>query len=183
MTLRNAAAAAAILLVLCVACGGGPGASPSALASVSPSSEATEPAPSQTPEVSLAPLETPEATPVAEPRPLPEGYTRIPKGRETFLYEPKSKPDTLVVGEPHNFRLEHCGLGSPVDIDGSVWDPKYGQDGTGGPLTDDQLSDLDNEGRVTLLLTDEDTLQMTTRHAAIITLIRHDGARRYLPCA
>jgi hypothetical protein len=183
MSFRSGAAGVAALLILCVGCGGSPAASPTSQASAQPSLAASSPASSMPAAESLEPVETPAPSLAPEPRPLPEGYTRIPKGRDTFLREPQSKAGTLEVGVPHNFRLQHCGIGSPVDVDGSLWDPKYGQDGTGGPLTDEQLGDLDNEGRVTLLLTDEDTLQMTTRHAAIITLIRHDGARRYGPCA
>ena len=78
--------------------------------------------------------------------------------------------------------LGHCGLISPVDIDGSLWDPVAGDDGNGGPLTEDQEGDLINATRVLLVLIDNDTMLMATPNGARVLLSRHDGPRAYLLC-
>jgi len=128
---------------------------------------------------------TPTSGSTAPPAPLalPAEFTKVVKGRNSYSYTPSSKTGGLVQGTPKNTRLGHCGLGSPIDVDASVWDPMYGDDGQGGPLTDDQLGDLRNEGKVTLTLLDDNTLQMITRHGATITLVRHEGPKRYSVCS
>jgi hypothetical protein len=117
------------------------------------------------------------------PLALPAEFTKVVKGRNSYSYTPASKTGVLVQGTPKNTRLGHCGLASPIDLDGAAWDPMYGDDGQGGPLTEDQLGDLHNEGKVTITLLDENTLQLVTRHGATITLVRHEGPKRYSDCA
>jgi hypothetical protein len=79
--------------------------------------------------------------------------------------------------------LRHCGLASPVDVDGSLWDPKSGHDGHGGPLTDDQVADVINEGPADFTLVEEGIARLVTEHGAVITLWRREGSRRYSACA
>jgi hypothetical protein len=142
--------------------------------SAAPASGQPSPTASQEPQPS-----TSSAPPIA----LPAEFTTIPAGGHTFKYEAKSKSGSLTQGTPKNMRLSQCGILSPVDVDGSLWDPMYGNDGHGGPLTDSQLGDLRTTGRVTVTLVDPNTLQMVTRNGAFITLTRHDGSRRYTVCA
>ena len=52
------------------------------------------------------------------------------------------------MGFEQTYTLEHCGLISPIDVDGSLWDPVFGDDGHGGPLTEDQrvqIEEVTNE--------------------------------------
>lgn len=78
--------------------------------------------------------------------------------------------------------LGHCGLISPIDMDGSLWDPIGGHDGAGGPLTEDQLGELINATPVVVVLTDPNTAVLQTPLGAVITLTRHDGPRDYFLC-
>ena len=140
------------------------------------------PAASVQPLPSLTPQAT--ATPAASLLPLPEGISGIPGANESGVeLAPETPPDEMQIGVARDFLLGHCGLISPIDIDGSLWDPVGGHDGSGSPLTDDQLGDLINATSTIVVLTDEDTMEMQTEHGAVITLIRHDGPRRYLMCA
>src|SRR5687767_3020209 len=64
----------------------------------------------------------PSAPPVAPSLlPLPEGLSGIPGDDEpaTAEVEPVSPRDELEIGVERNFALGHCGLISPIDIDGS----------------------------------------------------------------
>ena len=88
----------------------------------------------------------------------------------------------LELGAPRNFTLGHCGLMSPIDIDGSLWDPMGGHDGAGGPFTEQQSGELINAWQTVVVLTDQNTMEMRTSGGAVITLTRHDGPRPYLLC-
>lgn len=88
----------------------------------------------------------------------------------------------MEVGVARNFPLGHCGLGTPIDIDGSLWDPVSGQKADGGPLTDDHIGELINSTPTTIVLTDANKMQMTTPLGAVIVLARHDGPRSYFLC-
>ena len=88
----------------------------------------------------------------------------------------------MEVGVARNFPLGHCGLATPMDIDGSLWDPVSGQGPNGGPLTDDHIGELINATPTAIVLIDQNTMQMTTPLGALITLTRHDGPRHYFLC-
>jgi hypothetical protein len=129
---------------------------------------------------------TPEltATPGAAFIPLPADLAGIPGANEPSVeLSPGTPRGELEVGVARDFMLGHCGLISPIDIDGSLWDPVAGHDGAGGPLTDDQAGDLINATRTVVVLTDQNTLEMQTEHGAVVTLTRQDGPRRYHLCA
>ena len=116
--------------------------------------------------------------------PLPENVAGIPGSDEqpVAVIEPHSPTGELSVGVSSGFVLGHCGLVSPVDIDGNLWDPIGGQDGNGGPLTEDQIGELINATSTLVTLTDPNTMLMTTPRGAQITLTRHQGSRRYFLC-
>ena len=116
-------------------------------------------------------------------RPLPANVAGIPApGDATAMVESHSRPGELEVGVARNFPLGHCGLMSPIDIDGALWDPIAAHDGSGGPLTDDQLGELINATPTVVELTDANTAELRTPLGAVITLARHDGPRAYLLC-
>jgi hypothetical protein len=126
---------------------------------------------------------SPSPTPTALLLPLPAHVAGIPgPGDATALLAPQSRPGELEAGVARNFTLGHCGLISPIDFDGSLWDPIAGHDGSGGPLTDDQMGDLINATTTVVELIDPNTTVLRTPLGAVITLRRHDGARPYFLC-
>jgi hypothetical protein len=115
--------------------------------------------------------------------PLPLNFDGIPgPGDTSVTLEPHSPAGELAVGVSRNFVLGHCGLMSPVDIDGSLWDPVGGHDGAGGPLTEAQSGEMANSTQTVILLTDLNSIQMKTPKGAVIFWSRHAGPRAYLMC-
>jgi hypothetical protein len=98
------------------------------------------------------------------------------------MVEPITPAGSVPIGSPQNFQLGHCGLGSPIDFDGSLWDPVAGDDGAQGPLTQDQMGELINATAVVLTLADATRAQMVTPLGARILLERHLGPRPYHLC-
>jgi hypothetical protein len=121
------------------------------------------------------------ATPDLPSLPLPESVSATPPP-DGIRIEALTPPISVQVGVEHTYTLDHCGLFSPIDVDGSLWDPIYGDDGAGGPLTSDQIGDLINETSVALVLVDHETMLMVTRHGGRVLLTRHDGPRNYFGC-
>jgi hypothetical protein len=112
--------------------------------------------------------------------PLPEGLTDMPE--PLIEVEPTSGPgpDPGVV---FPFTLEHCGLGSPVDVDGSLWDPTGGIDAQGGPIdTDAEIGDLINPTEGEAVLVGEDRLDFRTPLGVVVVFTRHEGAKGYPAC-
>jgi hypothetical protein len=112
--------------------------------------------------------------------PLPEGLSGIPAPGNEFTAEvaPISPADELEIGLAVNYTIGHCGLGTPIDVDGSLWDPV----GSAAVLTEAQRGEMVNETSVVMVLIDDETLQMQTPSGALLTLTRHDGPRRYFLC-
>ena len=176
-------------LVVLGCTGGGPGSTATTSQTTRPTLTATPSTkptrqPTQSPTPGATPVSTRAATAGASLLPLPNELGRIPTSADSSVeLTAVTPPDELTVGEARNYELAHCGLLSPVDIDGSFWDPVGGHNGQGGPLTEDQMGDLINATPTVVVLTDEQTMEMQTSHGAVITLIRHEGPRRYLLCA
>lgn len=130
---------------------------------------------------------SPSASQVPTPRPLrplPGELDGIPNpGDTTALVQPQTRRGTVPLGIPQRFALAHCGLFSPIDFDGSLWDPVGGDDGFGGPLTDDQQGELVNATSGTLTLIQPNLAQFVTPLGAVVTLSRHNGGRLYHLCA
>jgi hypothetical protein len=94
----------------------------------------------------------------------------------------QSPAGELTVGVDVNYEMGHCGLSSPIDIDGSLWDPIGYLTATGQPLTTEQEGELINATPTVARLVDPGTLQLTTDSGLLIVLARHDGPRRYYLC-
>ena len=122
----------------------------------------------------------PTATPGASLVPLPQGVSGIPAAENQFtaVVDPVSPPEELEVGVAVDYTLGHCGLGTPIDVDGSLWDPI----GSSDALTEPQAGELINGTPVVIVLISEDTMQLMTPLGAVVTLARHDGERRYSLC-
>jgi len=130
------------------------------------------------------PTSPPTDEPTARPLlPLPGGADGIPGPGDTSVTLPAHSPAGIIqIGVPVNFPLGHCGLGSPIDIDGGLWDPIAGDDGLGGPLTRQQLGELANSATVVVTLLDPNRAVLVTPGGAVVTLQRHPGPRAYLLC-
>jgi hypothetical protein len=103
-------------------------------------------------------------------------------GDPSIELRPQSPGGELELGVERNFVLGHCGLASPVDLDGSLWDPIGGDNGVGGELNEGQRGELINATPTVVMLIEEDRLEMLTPLGAVITLARHDGPRGYFGC-
>jgi hypothetical protein len=98
------------------------------------------------------------------------------------IVAPRSQPGGWAIGAAQEFTLGHCGLASPVDFDGSLWDPVGGHNGSGGQLTEAQVGDLINSSRVSIRLVDPDTALLVTRNGAVVLIVRHQGPRPIRLC-
>ena len=103
----------------------------------------------------------PAAGPFAQGRTGPGGGT---------ILAPASAP--IEHGIPYRFNLGHCGLHSPVDVDGSFWDPLDSVTGTGEPL------DLRNGGEminatVGVIVVIGDEARFRTEMGSVVRFERH----------
>ncbi len=130
---------------------------------------------------------SPEASPPVDPsafHPLPPDLRLVPGRRDPSASLTATSVADAQPGIVQPFRLEHCGLASPFDFDGSLWDPVAGRDAQGEPIdSEEEIGELINatEGEVVLL--DSGQVQFRTAAGSIILLTRHVGARAYLLCA
>jgi hypothetical protein len=132
------------------------------------------------PSASAPPTESPAERSLL---PLPPHVDGIPRpGDASAVLRPQSPAGIVRVGVTVNFILGHCGLGSPIDLDGALWDPIAGDNGFGGPLTEQQMGELVNSTTVALTLLDPNRAAFVTPRGAVLTLDRHAGPRMYLLC-
>lgn len=147
------------------------------------SSPPVTPAPSPTPSPSAsAPA---SVAPTADPFagiPLLPADLRLPDGDFTV------RPDSAR-GLPLNtivpFDLGHCGLYSPVDLDGSLWEPIAGTDGEGGPIDeDDEVGQLINgtPGQAILVTPQRLDWRSTQGPPVVVVFQRLPGERGYPGC-
>ena len=90
---------------------------------------------------------------------------------------------TAELGKAYPYELQHCGVGSPIDFDGSLWDVLGGQNGRDQPVTDEQVGELINAGSGSMTLIDTDHALFRTRSGLILGLTRHAGAKGFQGCA
>ena len=137
----------------------------------------TSPSPGETPDAPVA------ASPAPATFPLPEIVAVIPPVVPTVSLEPESAPADIGIGVPVPFTLGHCGLLSPIDLDGSFWQPVGGTDADGGPIEgDDEVAELINATSGQLVLTGPDEAVFTTTMDSRIQLVRAAGAVDYPLC-
>lgn len=92
---------------------------------------------------------------------------------------PTSAP--LEHGVAYRFSLGHCGLQSPIDLDGSFWDAVDGIGPTGAPL--DLASDgemINATSGIVVVIGDE--ARFRTESGSVIRLARHAGDTEVPPC-
>ena len=169
---------------------GAPSASPGA-SSASPGASSASPAPSSAgpASASASPSVTASASPggslssAGQPLfPLPESLVVVPPDIPTVSIEAASEPG-LVVGTPVPFTLEHCGLLSPVDVDGSLWLPVAGHDASGGPIdSDEDIGEFINATPGELTLVSADRAEFVTVSGQVLAFERAPGALDYGMC-
>lgn len=113
----------------------------------------------------------PPARPGAEGRPGENG--------ETIL-----RPVSVGIddGASYRFSLGHCGLLSPVDVDGAFWDPVDAVDGAGNVVdlrTDDEL--INQTAGVIIVIGDEALFR--TDGGTTVRFDRHAGEKAFPGCA
>jgi hypothetical protein len=81
-------------------------------------------------------------------------------------------PTGAEVGVGYAYDMPHCGLGSPIDIDGTFWDAA---DALPDPVSFDGLSG-------TFRLTTSTTATFTSVAGAVLHLVRHVGAKEFHHC-
>ena len=84
-------------------------------------------------------------------------------------------------GVAYRFTLGHCGLHSPIEVDGSYWDEVDGQDRTGAPL------DLETDGEMInatagVIVVIGDEMRFRTDGGSIVRFSRHADAKEFPPC-
>jgi hypothetical protein len=101
-------------------------------------------------------------TPGTGDLPLPADVVVVPPDIPTVSVSPVSEPG-LVVGTPIGTSLGHCGLWSPVDLDGSLWQAVGGSDAAGGPIdSDPEIGELINATPGSFVLLTSDTAEFHT---------------------
>ena len=142
-----------------------------ALAGAACASEAPMPEPPSFESVSTSgATEMPPSGPLAEGRPGEAGGT---------ILVPVSAP--IAPATAYRFSLGHCGLSSPIDVDGSFWDPAEGLTAGGGPL------DLESDGEMInatagFFVVIGDEARFRTGSGSVLTLERHDGEKEFPGC-
>lgn len=114
--------------------------------------------------------------------PLPAGVD-LASARPPFATVSPTSAAGSTVGVPFMTVLGHCGLFSPFDVDGALWDPIGGVDADLGPIdTEDELDELINASEVEALLVTANRLDLRTSSGAVVVLARHEGAGDYPGC-
>ena len=113
-----------------------------------------------------------ELPPVAEyhGEPGPQGGT---------VLEPASVP--IEHGVSYRYVLGHCGLASPVDLDGSFWNAVDGTSSAGAPIdleTDPEMINA-TAGAVAVI---GNEAQFRTDSGGLVRFTRHDGVKEFPGC-
>lgn len=165
------------LLVGAVLVGGCNAGPPMPLVSASPSPDATGAGPGAT----ESPLATPDP---AAFHPLPPDLRLVPGPQDPSASMTASSAADAEPGVVRDFTLGHCGLGSPFDFDGSLWNPIAGRDARGDPIESEaEIGELidPTEGEVVLLGSGQ--VHFRTPLGSIILFARHVGAKTFFLCA
>lgn len=93
--------------------------------------------------------------------------------REGHLTLLPISPTGAVVGTDYGYAMPHCGIHSPIDVDGSFWDPVN--------IPADPVQFDGSPG--TFRLTAPNTATFTDTSGRVLHLVRHLGAKEYGYCA
>ena len=124
-----------------------------------------------------------ESVSTSNPRDLPTNFASREDGRPGpnggTVFDPISAPVDEAVA--YLFGLGHCGLYSPVDVDGSFWDPISGTTADGGALDLEGDSEMINatQGAVVVI---GDEMRFRTALGSVVRFERHDGDKEFPGC-
>ena len=115
-------------------------------------------------------MEMPPGGPFEEGRIGPNGLT---------IFDPSSA--RLQEAVVYRFSLGHCGLHSPVDVDGSFWDAIEGIGPNGRPI------DLETDGEMInatsgVIVVIGDEARFRTDTGSVIRFARHEGEKEFPGC-
>jgi hypothetical protein len=119
----------------------------------------------------------------SNPRDLPLNFESREEGRPGpnggTMFDPISAPIDDKVA--YRFDLGHCGLLSPVDLDGSFWDPLDGISSSGAEL--DLASDpemINAAAGAIVVIGDE--MRFRTALGSVVRFERHEGEKEFPGC-
>jgi hypothetical protein len=152
-----------------------------------PPGESSSPASASSPSPSAP--SSPSASAVASPADPLAGFGPIPVG--LFRPHPATDPHVRLLPEsaraaatdPVAFSLGHCGLYSPIDYDGSFWDPVAYRIVRDGPITERHQVDVINSAAGTLTLLTPFIATLEFPSGLVIGLFRHSGGKAFPMCA
>ena len=120
----------------------------------------------------------PSASPVAWTDRVPEAAPEVIAAQPVIARGPNSvtllpiSPTGAVVGTDYAYDMPHCGINSPIDVDGSFWDA------VGVPPTS-----VDFDGHPgTFRLTSATDATFTTSDGRVLRLVRRVGAKEFPGC-
>jgi hypothetical protein len=118
-------------------------------------------------------------------RPLPEGIAIRPGPDDesvAILPETEEGEGNWQVGQAQQYTLGHCGLASPIDFDGNLWDPTGGHNGNGQEPSPEQVTELLGETTVSIMMISPLSAVLTAPLGTVVFLDRVPGAKAYLLC-
>jgi hypothetical protein len=115
-------------------------------------------------------------------RDLPKGGV-FAEGRQGeaggTILAPASAP--IEPATAYRFSLGHCGLHSPIDVDGSFWDPIDGLTAGGAPLELGSDPEMIN-ATAGFFVVIGDEARFRTETGSVVRLERHDGPKEFPGC-
>lgn len=103
----------------------------------------------------------------------------MPTPDAAFGWVPTSDPIEHGVG--YRFTLGHCGLHSPVDVDGSFWDAIEGFDATGAPLDLGRNEEMINATPGVIVVIGDEA-RFRTESGILVRFERHRGDKAFAAC-
>jgi hypothetical protein len=121
--------------------------------------------------------------PIDEAEPMPPGGAFQngeigPNGETTFSPVSAEIDDDVT----YVFALGHCGLISPVDVDGSFWDVVAAHAAGGTRVDPDAEGELINQTQGAIVVRG-DRAYFRTPSGIVVTFERHDGPKAFPGCA
>lgn len=115
----------------------------------------------------------------AQPLPPLGEYAGVPGPKGGTVLEPASR--SVTDGQSYEFSLGHCGLASPVDIDGSFWNATEGRREDGAPMNLDADPEAINATPGVIALVGDEA-RFRTQSGGVIRFERHAGAKEFPGC-
>ena len=119
----------------------------------------------------------------SNPRDLPLNFESREEGRPGpnggTVFDPISAPIDDAIA--YRFELGHCGLNSPVDVDGSFWDAIDGTTNSGAALDLAADGEMINatQGAIVVI---GDAMRFRTATGSVVRLERHLGEKEFPGC-